>query len=88
MKLFYFLIIFITVIYYYHTHPILFHYFFPSLPFFIKKIFHYWFLFFYSVYSFTSDLMFCLYLKCILHYSLDCTIVGIKITLIMCSFII
>ena len=43
------------------------------------------FVFLYGIYNFISDSMFYLYLQCTLHYSLDSTIAGSKITLIMCS---
>ena len=77
---------FITVVYYYRTHPILFLYFF-SIPTFIHlKFFFYWFLLFlYGIYNFISESIFYFYLQCTLRYSLDSTIAGSKVTLIMCS---
>ena len=48
---------------YYHTHPILFLYFFNVSTFLIfLKFFYYWFLFFYGVYYFISDPTFYYYL--------------------------
>ena len=81
---------FITVVYYYCTHPILFLYFFLSLLLSFSKILSLLFFcfFFYGIYNFISDSTFYFYLQCILWYSLDSTIVGSKITLIMCSFLI
>ena len=55
-------------------------YFYTFLNFF------YWFLLFlYGIYNFISDSIFYFYLQCTLHYSLDSTIAGSKVTLIMCS---
>ena len=78
---------FITVVYYCRTHPILFLYFFSIATFFTFLIFfHYWFLLFlYGIYNFISDSMFYFYLQCTSRYSLDSTMAGSKVTLIICS---
>ena len=69
----------------YSSHLVFF-YFFSITTFYILKFFHYWFpLFLYGIYNFISDSKFYLYLQCTLHYSLDSTIAGSKIALIMCS---
>ena len=79
---------FITVVYYYRTRPMLFLYFFFVLTFYILKFFHYCFLLFlYGIYNFISDAMFYFCLHVYLCYSIDSTIIGSRITSIMCSFI-
>ena len=80
---------FITIVYYYHTHPIMFFYFF-SIPTFLhlKIFFVTGFFCLYVMYNFISDSILYFYLQCTLRYSLDSTIVGSKTTLIMCSFLV
>ena len=70
---------FITVVYYYRTHPILFRYFFSIPTFFYLLNFFITGFFCYGIYNFISDQMF------ILCYGLDTTIVGSIITLILCA---
>ena len=76
----------ITVVFYYHLIPSCFFTFSPSLLFYILKIFSLLvsFVFLWNL-QFHIRSMFYLYLQCTLRYSLDSTIAGSKIRLIMCS---
>ena len=82
---------FITVVYYYRTHPILFLYFF-SIPTFLHfKIFSLLvsFVFIWNLQFHTDQIQcfICTY-NVLYAISLDSTIAGSKITLIICSFLV